>query len=193
MSTDERFRRIRGVFGNAVVFAVGWTVGAFTLWLVLRQARIVPHLSILSGVGIAVRFGVMGFITGAIFPGVMILAYRGRRLSEIGWVRFGIVGGIVTGLFVPTFMEVMNVLSGGGGVPMRLIRLDIVLAAGLGAVMAAFSLKLAQYVSARFPDTFQSHVDRMERKIRLTSGGPDLPITRPSRSADLSELPRRDS
>src|SRR4051794_28579326 len=111
MSTDGRFRRIRGALGNAVVFAVGWTAGAFALWLVLRQARILPQISILSGVGIAVRFGVMGFITGAIFPSAMRLAYRGKRLSEISWVRFGIVGGIVTGLFVPTFMEVMSALS----------------------------------------------------------------------------------
>lgn len=187
MSIDGRFRRIRGALGNAVVFAVGWSIAGFATWVVLRQARIVPPLSVVDGIGMSVRVGVMGFITGAAFPSIMRLAYRGKRLSEISWVRFGLVGGIVTGLFVPAFMQTMNVLSGDGMVPLALIGSDIVLAAGFGAGMAALSLKLAQYAETRFPDTFQNQVDRMERKIGLTAGEPDIPITRRSRSAEFSE------
>jgi hypothetical protein len=187
MLIDSRFKRIRGALGNALVFSVGWSVAAFSTWLVLRQAGIVPPLSVLDGIGMALRYGVMGFITGAAFPSIMRLAYRGKPLSEISWVRFGMVGGIVTGLFVPAFMQTMNVLSGDGMVPMALIASDILLAAGFGAGMAALSLKLAQYANTRFPETFEHHVDRMEEKIRLTAGERDMPLRRRSRSAELSE------
>jgi hypothetical protein len=134
----------------------------------------------------------MGFITGAAFPSIMRLAYRGKRLSEISWVRFGIVGGIVTGLFVPVFMQTMNVLSGDGMVPLSLIGDDILLATVFGAGMAAFSLKLAQYADKRFPETFQDHYDRLERTTRLTAGDPNIPITRRPRSAEVSESTRQD-
>lgn len=193
MADDGKFRRIRGALGNAIVFAVGWTVAGFATWLLLRQARSVPPLSLLDGIGMSVRVGVMGFITGAAFPGIMRLAYRGKRLSEISWVRFGIVGGIVTGLFVPVFMQTMNILSGDGMVPMALIGDDILLAAAFGAGMAALSLRLAQYAETRFPNTFQDQVERMERKIGLTAGGGDIPITRRSRSAEFSEPTRGDT
>ena len=191
MPINDRFRRIRGALGNAVVFAVGWPIAAFALWFVLRQAGVLPYISILDGIGIALRFGVMGFITGAAFPGIMRLAYRGKPISEISTLKFAIAGGIVTGLFVPGFMETASILSGGGVVPMKYIGLDIAWAGGLGAVMAALSLKLAQYAHRRFPDTFQDHVERMERKIRLTAGEPDIPITQRPRATEVPEAPRR--
>lgn len=187
MADDGKFRRIRGALGNAVVFAVGWSIAAFALWALLRQARVVPQISLLSGIGIAIRFGVIGFITGAAFPSIMRLVYRGKRLSEISWVRFGIVGGIVTGLFVPAFMQTMNFLSGDGMVPFALIRGDILWTAALGGLAASLSLKLAQYADRRFPDTFQYHLDRLERKTRLTAGDTDIPITHRSRSAEFSK------
>lgn len=192
MLIDGRFKRIRGALGNALVFSVGWFVAAFATWLILRQARVVPPLSVLDGIGMAIRCGVMGFITGAAFPSIMRLAYRGKPLSEISWVRFGIVGGIVTGLFVPAFMQTMNFLSGDGMVPLSLIGSDIVMAAGFGAGMAALSLRLAQYAHTRFPDTFEDQVDRMEEKIRLTGTERDTGFTRRSRSAELSKSMRHD-
>jgi hypothetical protein len=192
MADDGKFRRIRGALGNALVFAIGWTIAGFATWVVLRQARIIPPLSVIDGIGMSIRVGVMGFITGAAFPSIMRLAYRGKRLSEISWVRFGIVGGIVTGLFVPVFMQTMNVLSGDGMVPMSLIGDDILLATVFGAGMAALSLKLARYAEKRFPETFQDHADRLERKTRLTAGYSDIPATRRSRPAEVSESRRHD-
>lgn len=190
MVHDARFKRIRGALGNAVVFAVGWALAEFFLWLLLRQARLVPQISIVDGIGIAIRFGVMGFITGAAFPTFMRLVYGGKRLSEISWVRFGIVGGIITGLFVPAFMQTMNVLSGDGMVPFALIRMDILWTAALGAFVASLSLKLAQYADRRFPETFQYHVDQMEKITRLTAGEPDVPIRQRSRSPEVAEPTR---
>lgn len=187
MVAEGRFRRIRGALGNAVVFAVGWSIAAFVLWLPLRQAQLVPQISFLSGAGIAIRFGLMGFITGAAFPTLMRLVYGRKHLSEISWVRFGIAGGIVTGLFVPTFMQSMNVLSGDGMVPFALIRLDILWTAVLGALVASISIKLAQYAEKLFPETFQYHLDRLERITRLTAGERDIPVVQRPRPAEVAE------
>lgn len=185
MAGEGRFRRIKGAIGNAFVFAVGWTVTGFLVWLLLRQARFVPNLSILDGIGMSIRVGVMGFITGAVFPTFMRYAYRGKRLSEISAGKFALVAGIITGLFVPTFMQVMNILSGDGMVPFALIRMDIVMAAAFGALAAGVSLKLAQYADKLFPDTFQYHLDRLEEQTRLTAGEGNFPVAeRPANSRE---------
>lgn len=96
MADERRFRRIKGAIGNAFVFAAGWTVTGFIVWLALRQAQIVPPLSILDGIGMSIRVGFMGFITGAVFPTLMRYAYSGRRLSEINAGKFALVAGLIT-------------------------------------------------------------------------------------------------
>ena len=188
MTTDGKFSRIKGALGNAVAFGFCWGIAAFLLWFPLRQAGVVPRISILDGLGIAIRIGFMGGIAGAFFPSMMRVAYGGRRLSGISWVKFGLIGGIITGLFVPIFMESASVLTGGGFVPFSLINTDIVWAAVLGAIASAFSLKIAQYAEARFPETFQDHLDRLERTTQLTSGGDDAPMTRAPRARERSQL-----
>jgi hypothetical protein len=170
MAGEGRFRRLKGAIGNAFVFAAGWTITAFIVWLGLREAEFVPNLSILDGIGMSIRFGFMGFITGAVFPTFMRYAYSGKRLSETSWPKFALVAGLITGLFVPTFMQGMNVLSGDGMVDFSLIRMDIVAAALFGALAAGVSLKLAQYADKLFPETFQYHLDRLEEQTRLTAG-----------------------
>jgi hypothetical protein len=103
-------------------------------------------------------------------------------------VKFGLIAGVITGLFVPTFMETASVLTGGGFVPFSLIGTDIVLSAVLGAIAAAFSLKIAQYAEARFPDTFQDHLDRLEENTLLTEGGAEISRARRTQSAEISEV-----
>ena len=161
----DRWRRLKGALGNAFVFAVGWTVGAFILWLLLRQANVVPHLNMLSGVGMSIRFGVVGFITGFVFPTLMRFIYRGHRLQEISWWKFGLAGALVAGIFVPTWMQTMNILTGGGGVPFALIRGDILSTALLGGVASAISIKLAQYADRIFPDTVHEQFERITENI----------------------------
>lgn len=161
----DRWRRLKGALGNAFVFAVGWSVGAFLLWFPLRQAGILPHIRVIDGIGIAIRFGVVGFITGFVFPTLMRFLYKGHRLQEISWWKFGIAGGIVAGLFVPTWMQTMNILTGGGGVPFALIRMDIVWTALLGAVASAISLRLAQYADKLFPATVHEQFERIAENI----------------------------
>jgi hypothetical protein len=95
----------------------------------------------------------------------MRLIYRGHRLQEISWWKFGLAGGLIAGIFVPTWMQTMNILTGGGGVPFALIRMDIVATAFLGAVASAISIKLAQYADKIFPDTVHEQFERITDNI----------------------------
>ena len=106
----------------------------------------------LNVIPLAARFGVVGTIAGAAFSVVVSGFYHGRRLSEISWVRFGIAAGVVTAFFVPAFLQTMNLLSGDGLVPWRLVLDDIPTTGVFGAIAAASSLRLAQFADKAFPD-----------------------------------------
>lgn len=161
----DRWKRLKGAVGNAFVFAFGWTVGGFMIWVVLRQSGVIPPLRVIDGIGMSIRVGFVGFLTGFVFPTFIRLIYRGHRLQEISWWKFGLAGGLVAGLFVPTWMQTMNLLSGDGPVSFSLIRDDIVLSALLGAVASAISIKLAQYAEKVFPDTVHEQFERITDNI----------------------------
>lgn len=94
MAVDNIFRRLRGAFGNAMVWGVGWFTAALAVFATLRVAGIFPDtLSWAEGLGTAIRVGIIGGVAGGAFSSVIRLLYHGRRLSEISWVRFGIGGG----------------------------------------------------------------------------------------------------
>jgi hypothetical protein len=152
MFDDGTSRRLRGAIGNALLWGAGFAAfGAATL-VALRLTGIVHgRLSWLGLLGMAVRFGFWGVVAGGAFATVVRLVYRGRRVSNIGWVRFGIIGGLVTGAFVPLFMQLMNVLSGDGMVAWGLVLDDAVWATVFGAVAAGGSMRLAQRARAHEP------------------------------------------
>ncbi|MDP3675881.1 MAG: hypothetical protein Q8R44_12435 [Novosphingobium sp.] len=185
MTVDNIFRRLRGALGNALVWGVGWFTAAFAGFAVLRVAGILPEtLSWAQGLGVAIRFGIVGVFAGGAFSSVIRLLYHGRRLSEISWVRFGIGGAVVTGLFVPVFLQTMNLLSGDGLVPWELVLDDGLGTAAFGGVAAAVSLKLAQRAVTVLPGRSQDQLDRLESVDRFASAGErDYPITQRSRSA----------
>jgi hypothetical protein len=126
--------------------------------------------ALLDGLGMGIRIGVMGAIAGAAFFAFISVAYRGKRLSEISWPRFGIGGSIVAGLFVPGFLQTMNLLSGGGLVAWHLVLDDFLLAAFFGGITAAGTMLLAQRDEAAHPVTVEELLDRMEHES-LGSGG----------------------
>src|SRR5512147_2194919 len=117
MNRTNVFRFVRGAIGNAVVWGACWSAATFA----------VSFLFAIAGRGfdwtatwqLAARLSVVGGLTGGAFSTFIGLAYRGRRLADINWVRFGIRGGILAGLFVPTFMFVARTLNGDGPLPMR--------------------------------------------------------------------------
>jgi hypothetical protein len=165
MSAENRFTRLRAIFRNSVVWGVIW--GGFGS-VVATGFRLVDKIpfgrAVLDGIGMGIRIGVMGAITGAAFFAFISLAYRGKRLKEINWLRFGIGGSIVCGLFVPAFLQTMNVISGGDMVPWNLVWDDLVLAAVFGGITAAGTMLIAQRSEAAYPVTVEELLDRMERE-----------------------------
>lgn len=145
MDADNIFRRLRGAVGNAVVWGAAWSACALAVFAALKVAGTLPASVIwLDSLLVAARFGLIGAIAGGAFSLVIGLLYRGRRLSAISWVRFGIGGGIMAGLFVPGFMTVARLLSGDAPLPLGDMLSDALMAAAFGAVAAGGSLKLAQ-------------------------------------------------
>jgi len=172
MADDTIFRRLRGALGNALVWGVGWFTAALAVFATLRVAGILPDtLSWAEGLELAMKFGIVGVIAGGAFSSVIRLLYHGQRLSQISWVRFGIVGGVVTGLFVPVFMQTMNWLSGDGLVPWELVLDDGLLTAVFGGVAAGGSLKLAQLGDTLLAGRSHGQLDGSEGVDRLASAG----------------------
>ena len=146
MTGEDRFRPWRGAMGNALLWGVGWCLAGFLVFATLRLAGVTPRGSLADGLGLAIRIGFWGGLAGAVFSSAIRLMYRGRRLSELSWVRFGIAGGLVTGTFVPLCLQLLNVLFGDGAIPWHLVLDDGVWTAVFGAAAAGSSLKLAQHV-----------------------------------------------
>ena len=171
MPSADSFRRLRGAVGNALVWGGGWSTFAFAVFAILRLAGIWESISWVEGLGVAIKFGVIGTIAGGVFSVVIGLAYHGRRLSEISWVRFGIGAALFTGLFVPLFLQMMNLLSGGGLVPWNLVLDDSLWTSVFGGVAAAGSLKLAQRADTALRARSQDQLDRLEGMDHVMSAG----------------------
>ncbi len=152
------------------MWGVGWVTAGLALLATLRVVGILtfPWVEL---IGFAVRLGIVGAVTGGAFSVVIRLLYHGRRLSEISWVRFGIGGGLVTGLFVPLFLQTMNLLSGDGLVPWELVLDDALWTAVFGGAVAGGSLKLAQLGDTLLPENSQVQLDRLEDVDLLASAG----------------------
>ena len=158
MVGDTIVRRMRGAFGNALVWGAGWFVAALVMFATLRVIGIItgPWENVIEFAG---KAGIVGGIAGGAFSSVIGVLYCGRRLSEISWVCFGIGGAVITGLFVPVFFQAMNLLSGDGMVPMALVLDDALLTAVFGGVAAGGSLKLAQHADTALPEGTQNRGD----------------------------------
>jgi hypothetical protein len=151
MNTGNILRRARAAMKNAVMWGIAWGALGFVTLLTLRTIGVyVPaYVTVLDALGMSIKFGVMGGITGAAFSVFISLFYRGQRLSEISWARFAVGGGIVAGIFVPAFLVIANVLTGSEVPPLDAIRSDIVFAALFGGIAAGASMWLAQRAEVR--------------------------------------------
>lgn len=169
MAVDTILRRLRGALGTVLVWGVGWFTAALVIVAALRVTGILSP-SWTEVFITAVRTGVIGGVAGAAFSSVIRMLYHGRRLSEISWVRFGIGGGIVAGVFIPIFLQLMNLLSGDGMVPWALVLDDIPLVVVLGAAAAGGSLKLAQRATTALPEgTTDQPLPKSNRPTRPVS------------------------
>ena len=168
MSVDMWFRRLRGLVRNALVWGAGWSAFSLAVFATLRLAGVF-HASWTQGLGLAARFGIVGAVAGGAFSTIIRLVYHGRRLRDINWVRFGIAGAVVTGVFVPLFLQTMNVLTGDGLVPWRLVLDDALWTAVFGGVVAGGSLRLAQRAEAVAAGAGYDQLDHSDKADRLTA------------------------
>ena len=164
MADEQKPSRWRGIIKNAVVWGAGWGVLGTAVATVFRlNDNIKLPFALLDGIGMGVRIGFMGGIVGAVFAAFISIAYRGKRISEINWLRFGLGAFILAGLFVPTFIQVMRLLTGGGLAPFSDINGDMLYSALFGGITAAGTMKLAQMDEKKNPVTAEQLLDRMEQ------------------------------
>lgn len=144
-------RRLTGAAKNAVVWGTAWSTLSFVTILGLRTIGVaVPaEIGVLDAIGMAVRVGVVGGLAGGTFALFISRFYRGRRLSEISPLRFGLGGALVAELFILAFFAVTNLASGDGFPAFADIASDLVMAAAFGGIAAGASMWLAQRTDTR--------------------------------------------
>lgn len=148
MIDDDMVRRLTGAFRNALVWGGAWFILAAVVGATIRLGDVPLPIALADGLFIGARVGFIGGIAGAAFAGLISVVCRGRRLSEISWLRFGVGGAIMAGLFVPGFLLAGNLISGDGFPVLVHILDDGIYAAVFGGITAAGSLKLAQRADA---------------------------------------------
>jgi hypothetical protein len=82
-------RRVRGALGMGVIWAVAWSVvGLAPRWI----------FGLVTDAPFPIIFGVLGFVAGVTFSGLLALAERRRRFDEMSLPRFaawGALGGLL--------------------------------------------------------------------------------------------------
>lgn len=161
MNVGNIVRRLTGAVKNGVVWGVTWFALAFVTIIGLRTMGVVlpAEIGVLDATGMAIRVGIVGGMAGGAFALFISLAYRGRRLSEINWIRFGLGGAVVAEVFMLAFFAIGNLASGDGFPPLGDILSDLIIAAAFGGVAAGASMWLAQRAEGRSlgrPDRHES-------------------------------------
>lgn len=161
MNAKDLIRHLAGAGKNAVVWGGAWFGLAFTTILGLRTIGVVvpPEIGVLDAIGMALRVGIVGGMTGGVFATFISWFYRGRRLSDINWVRFGLGGAAVAELFILAFFGLGPLLSGGAFPPLDDILSDLIMVAVFGFIAAGASMWLAQRAetpSIDGPDVYDS-------------------------------------
>ena len=136
-------RRLAGAVRNGIVWGAAWFGLAMAGFGFLRIVNDNP-VSWLDAIGMSIRIGIVGGLTGGAFAAFISFFYRGKRLSDISPVRFGIGGGIVALAFMMTWLGLGNLLTGGSIPPWEDINSDLLFATLFGAISAGASMWLAQ-------------------------------------------------
>ncbi len=137
--------RGRAMFRNAVMWGVAWGALGTGVTSIMRLTDGIPLPNAIGdGIGMGIRIGVMGAIVGALFSVFIALAYRGKRLREISALRFGMIGALLIGLFIPLFLQSTHLIAGEPLVPWNLLFDDLLIGVVFGGIVAGGSMKLAQ-------------------------------------------------
>ena len=177
--------RLRAMMKNGVVWGGVWgALGTAVAAFMRLGDNISPPIALLDGLGMGIRIGIVGALAGAAFAAFISVAYRGQRVSEISWKRFGLGGLVLGGLFVPAFIQVMSLLTGGGLVPFSDIAGDMLYSAVFGGITAAGTMKLAQLDEEKNPVTASELLDRMEQQSLSAGGTPGYAAEQRARAAE---------
>lgn len=127
-------RRIRGAFGMALIWGLAWFAGGIVLLLIVGpDAADVPF---------PIGFGVLGFLAGALFSGILGLIERGRGFHQLSLPRFA-GWGAAAGLLFSVLFALTVTLIGGGALLDDLVFLAPLFAA-IGTASAGGTLALAR-------------------------------------------------
>lgn len=159
MAIKNIVRRLTGAVKNGVVWGAVWFALAFVTIIGLRTIGVVvpAEIGVLDAIGMAIRVGIVGGITGGVFALFISLVYRGRRLSDISGVRFALGGAIVAELFMLAFFGIITLVSGDGFPALGDILSDLIIAAVFGGIAAGASMWLAQRAEPRSLGTPDPH------------------------------------
>ena len=189
MSDESKFYRLRAAVRNSAVWGVAWGAIGTVVATGMRLADKIPFgHAVLDGLGMGIRIGIMGGIVGAAFFAFIGLAYRGKRLSEISWARFGTGAAILGGLFVPAFLQTMNLLTDGRIVPWHLVTDDMLFSAIFAGITAAGTMFIAQRDEAAHPVTVEELLERMERDALASAQAAEYQKPERSRSRSAERL-----
>ena len=127
-------RRIRGAIGMGLIWAMAWFGAGLVLLLIVGFGA--------AEVPFPLFFGLLGFLAGVTFSGVLVLAEGRRSLDQMSLLRFagwGAVGGLL--------LSGSLVLAAALGVSAFLVLGPVFAVAGAGS--AAGSLMLARMAEDR--------------------------------------------
>jgi hypothetical protein len=142
MSPSNSLRRLRAIALNGLVWGGAWFLGVMTM---ATTANFIEGRGLLiAGWELAVPGGILFAVAGVAFSTVITLVLRGRKLSDLNWIRFGLGGGVVSFFFLPTLLSVLRALSGDDMLPFTKLLGTGALGLMFGSVAAAGTLKLAQ-------------------------------------------------
>ncbi|HET9982757.1 MAG TPA: hypothetical protein VFQ38_04195 [Longimicrobiales bacterium] len=136
-------RRIRGALGMGVAWGLAWFSAGMVLRLIVGPGA--------ADVPFPVGFGILGFLAGALFSGILGLVARGRRFHDLSLPRFA-GWGAAGGLLFSVLLVLTATSTGAGALLDDLLVLGPLLAAA-GAASAGGTLLLARRAEDRpLPD-----------------------------------------
>ena len=154
--TGGNSRALRAILRNALTWGAAWAVAggalvaAFTLFDPPPGIGSLPErlgLALFAAASWGVRFGIIGAVIGTAFAAVIRFGYHGRRLADISPLRFTLLGALIGGAGVPLFLQMMNVISGGGPIAWGLVTDDAIWSTVFGAAVAGGTIMLARRAS----------------------------------------------
>ena len=144
-------RRLRGIFGTGLTWAVGWA--AFTVGTNLLFGIPLRFVGLLAVSGV-----VRGFIAGGAFAVILSFAERHHTLEDLSLRRVGLWGGIGGSLLlVATLPFVLSL-----GIPLVPRLVGLTTSALLGAGFASGSVALARRGEPRLLDGGQDPLVKIE-------------------------------